>query len=210
MVELAVELNLASAVLYNQLLFWSDKGGREDGWVYKSYADLQKELGLTERQLRGAYQALEDAGYIETKVMKYRGTPTKHFRYLQNVSSHTDKMSVSETNKMSVSINTEKTTEDIVEKNEDKDMNKNVQGIIKLRRQLKWKTPFIGAKREGEIAQRLAAEEGYAEVIKLMKLYEQHRGEPFLPAVNNLGDFEQKFPSLKTKLEEADYERQPL
>lgn len=94
-----------AALLHNELLFWSDKGGRPDGWVYKNYADLQQRLPLSEYQLRKAYKQLREAGYLETKVMKVEGCPTVHFRFLKNFRM--------ETEKTSLSIETEKTSETI-------------------------------------------------------------------------------------------------
>lgn len=212
-VELAKELTIESSVLYNQLVFWGDKGSRLDGWVYKTYEELQDELGLSEYHIRSAYKKLEEAGYIETRVMKVDGTPIKHFRILKNLRMETEKIKetmetekIKETNIKNINNHKEPT---IVEEKTEDDMGKQSQAIIKLRRELKWKPPFIGSKREGEIAERLVKIEGYADVVKYMKLYEKHRDE-LMQTVNNLGDFESKYPTLKAKLKDVGYERQPL
>jgi predicted transcriptional regulator len=83
-VEIAKKFNITTAIVYNQLLFWSDKGGLEDGWIYKTYEELSDELGLSPKQIRNAYIKLEGADLIETKVNQIQGIPIKHFRCKDN------------------------------------------------------------------------------------------------------------------------------
>ena len=78
--------------------------------------------------------------------------------------------------------------------------NSEVQGIIELRRKLKWKTPFGGATKERYIAHRLAKDDGYETIVKLMKAYEANRHQEYMAVVNNLGDFEKKLPGIKKSL----------
>ena len=94
-VEIAEEINLSAAVVLNQLRFWSQRGKRDDGWVYKTHEELGDELGISKKQVMGAYTSLEEAGYIETKVMQVSGRPTKHFRLLQKVTLESDKRELS-------------------------------------------------------------------------------------------------------------------
>lgn len=91
--EIAKELSLSAAVLYNQLAFWSDKGKRDDGWVYKKHSELAEELAISEKVIMLSYQKLEEAGYIETMLAKVSGAPVKHFRLRRKVDFHFDERS---------------------------------------------------------------------------------------------------------------------
>lgn len=102
---IAHEVGLEAACVYNQLAFWQRIKGRHE-WFYKSYAEMQRELPLTEYQLRKAYKVLESAGYIETGLTKVSGAPTLHFRILKNFRMDSEKTSLSmDSEKTSLSIN---------------------------------------------------------------------------------------------------------
>lgn len=72
--------DLSTAILLNQIVYYSDKSKREDGFFYKSYADWENEICLTERQVRYAANKLKKADLIETKLAKVDGSPTVHYR----------------------------------------------------------------------------------------------------------------------------------
>lgn len=80
--KLYIELtgDLVESILLNQIVFYSDKSKREDGYFYKSYKEWTEELSLTERQVRYAAKKLIAKGLIETKVLKANGNPTVHYR----------------------------------------------------------------------------------------------------------------------------------
>ena len=120
--------DLTTAVLLNQIVFYSDKSKRTDGYFYKSYKDWEEDICLTERQVRHSVKKLKDNGVLETKLMKANGSPTVHYKLnydklvesiltlcqnpiLQNVSIHSDDMSESLTE-----ITTEKTTKNTTNK----------------------------------------------------------------------------------------------
>ena len=69
-----------SALLLSQLLYWSDRSANREGWVYKSHADWQGELGLNRYYLDKAKKRLRELGFIEVKVKKANGNPTMHFK----------------------------------------------------------------------------------------------------------------------------------
>ncbi len=85
-----------AAMLLNQILYWSERTQDPEGWFYKSYADWQAELGLSEAQVRRIVQGdprvkrtqftLHDLG-IETVVKKAHktGAPTVHYRVNRDV-----------------------------------------------------------------------------------------------------------------------------
>lgn len=68
------------ALLWQQIYYWSDKGGREDGWIYKTKEELEIETTLTRKQQDLARKKLETLGVLETKLMKANGAPTLHYR----------------------------------------------------------------------------------------------------------------------------------
>lgn len=78
--EVAKLIGLNEAILLSQLEYWSDKTGRNDGWLYKTKEELTDETSLSrfqQDQARGKLQAL---GLIETKVRRANGKPTIHYR----------------------------------------------------------------------------------------------------------------------------------
>lgn len=77
--------SIPAAVLFHQLNFWNGKGARPDGWFWKPSRAIEDETGMTEKQIRLAIKKLKDAGFIEAKVMKAYGKPTRHFRVLLNL-----------------------------------------------------------------------------------------------------------------------------
>lgn len=80
--DLAKELggDIEAAIYYQQLDFWAGKGGRKDGFIYKSKKDIEDETTLTRDKQDRIRKKLEALGWIETKVMKANGAPTLHFR----------------------------------------------------------------------------------------------------------------------------------
>lgn len=116
--------DLAESILLNQIVFYSDKSKRADGFFYKTYKDWSAEICLTERQVRYSTKKLVAKGLIETKLIKANGFPTVHYKLrfdnlvkwiltncsigiLQNVGMDTDNLSESLTE-----ITTENTTDD--------------------------------------------------------------------------------------------------
>ncbi|MFH1628684.1 MAG: hypothetical protein ABIE47_08170 [Pseudomonadota bacterium] len=120
--------SLDAALFLSQLLYWSDKGKSEDGWIYKTYREWQEETCLTEYQIRKSArlftgwkpknpdekkQEKDDreerfGNFLKTKVKKVNGTPTVHYlikrkafmdRFLKFLSLETEKTSVSFINK---------------------------------------------------------------------------------------------------------------
>lgn len=118
--------DLTTATLLNQIVFYSDKSKRTDGYFYKSYKEWEEELCLTERQVRYSTKKLIKEGLVETSLKKANGAPTVHYKLdynklvesiltncqnpsLQNVGIHSDKTSESLTEN-TTEITTENTT----------------------------------------------------------------------------------------------------
>lgn len=67
--------SLELAVMLHQLLYWSDRAKRKDGYVYKSSVEWQKELGVKDHTVR----KFNKLPYIETVVHRANGHPTNHY-----------------------------------------------------------------------------------------------------------------------------------
>lgn len=69
-----------AAVFLSQIIYWSDKSYLENGWIYKTYAEWEKELFIKERKLRRLKDYLVAKGYIEMKILHRNGIPVCHWR----------------------------------------------------------------------------------------------------------------------------------
>ena len=83
-----------TAAFLNQLIFWSDKTKRKDGYFYKTYTEWNEELLLSEYQVRRSAKILKEKGFIDTKLKKANGSPTLHYKV------NMDKLSESILNKL--------------------------------------------------------------------------------------------------------------
>ncbi|ABK88177.1 TPA: conserved phage C-terminal domain-containing protein [Bacillus cereus] len=72
--------DLTTAILLNQIVFYSDKSKRKDGFFYKTYKEWEEEICLTERQVRYSTKKLVASGYVETALKKANGAPTVHYK----------------------------------------------------------------------------------------------------------------------------------
>lgn len=77
--------DLESGVFLAQLIYWTDKGSRKDGFIYKTLKEWQDEIFISEYSLRKIRKNLEGMGILETKVKKANGNPTLHYRINQKV-----------------------------------------------------------------------------------------------------------------------------
>jgi DNA-binding transcriptional MocR family regulator len=77
--------SIPAAVIFHQLNFWAGKTSRRDGWFWKSSRDLEDETGLSDKQVTLAVKKLKDAGFIEVKLMRAYGAPTRHFRLSKTI-----------------------------------------------------------------------------------------------------------------------------
>lgn len=69
-----------AALVLSQLIYWCDKGSRNDGFIYKSYREWAIETGLSKHQINRATQILKSKGIVETQLKKAEGAPTLHYR----------------------------------------------------------------------------------------------------------------------------------
>lgn len=67
-----------ATILLCQFLYWEGKQHDEDGWIYKTQADINEETGLTRYEQEGARKKLRESGILEEKRS---GIPAKlYFR----------------------------------------------------------------------------------------------------------------------------------
>lgn len=83
-VGIAKKYGVNCAALLNKLNYLCSYSVRNDGFCWRTAADLENELGLTRSQQELAIKKLEDAGIIETKNTYIIGTQVKckHFKVL--------------------------------------------------------------------------------------------------------------------------------
>ena len=68
------------AMYLQQLMYWSDKGSRTDGFIYKTKDEIEEETGLSRKKQDSSRRMLEKQGLLETKLLKANGAPTLHYR----------------------------------------------------------------------------------------------------------------------------------
>jgi hypothetical protein len=73
-----------AAVLLSQIVFWTGRGADPDGFIWKTYQELEDEIGLTKYRAMRARKVLEGIQVLETKVKKAFGSPTVHYRVFQD------------------------------------------------------------------------------------------------------------------------------
>lgn len=84
-VGVAKKLGVNCAVLLNKLNYLCQYSNREDGFCWRSFQELENELGLSKKQLELAIKKLEEAGIIDTKNTYILGTQTKckHYKVME-------------------------------------------------------------------------------------------------------------------------------
>lgn len=70
----------AGAVYLQQLLYWCDKGTREDGFIYKSKDEIYEETGVTQHEQDRLRLLLVKLGCITTETHRANGSPTIHYK----------------------------------------------------------------------------------------------------------------------------------
>lgn len=76
----AQKYGIIEGIFISQLIYWSDRARMADGWFAKSYEELGEETAITKKQSMRCRSFFEQKGIIETKVKKFNGTPTVHYR----------------------------------------------------------------------------------------------------------------------------------
>lgn len=71
--------DIEAALFYQQIYYWSDKGDRDDGFIYKTKGDIENETTLSIKQQDRVRKKLEKLGWIETKKCWVKGAPVLHY-----------------------------------------------------------------------------------------------------------------------------------
>ena len=71
--------NPTDAIVFAQLVFWSDKSARTDDYFYKSGKELSEETGLSEDQIDRSIKRLMKFDFVDCKKKRANGAPTRHF-----------------------------------------------------------------------------------------------------------------------------------
>jgi len=69
-----------SALFFQQIYFWGDKGWREDGYIYKTKKQIEGETTLSIKQQDRVRRLLEKMEVIKTELIKVNGSPTLHYK----------------------------------------------------------------------------------------------------------------------------------
>lgn len=68
------------AVLLAQLIYWSSRGSRKDGLIFKTYKEIFKETGIKDKTCNRYYKKFKEMGFFDWDVKKANGKPTVHFK----------------------------------------------------------------------------------------------------------------------------------
>ena len=71
--------DIDSAILLNQIIYWSDKG--DDGTFYKTYKEWEDEICLSEYKVRKCVLKFKEMGFLETTIKKANGNPTVFYTF---------------------------------------------------------------------------------------------------------------------------------
>jgi hypothetical protein len=71
--------DIKASIFLNQLVYWSDKAKRKDGFIYKTDKELSIETRLSLAEIKRIKPILENLGFIKTMCKKANGAPTTHY-----------------------------------------------------------------------------------------------------------------------------------
>lgn len=72
--------DINKALFLNQVIFWSSKTKRANGFFYKTYGDWCEEILLTQYQIHKITRALKKIQLISTSLRKVQGAPVLHYK----------------------------------------------------------------------------------------------------------------------------------
>lgn len=78
--------SLDAAMFLSQLLHWTGRARRKDGFVFKTFADWEAEIGLSEHRVKQAVKLLVSLGVMDMPIKKMaasknkNASPTYHYR----------------------------------------------------------------------------------------------------------------------------------
>jgi len=72
--------DIDTALFLSQVVYWSDKSKRTDGFFYKKYDEWELEIGLSEYKIKKAVKKLKAHGIVITSLKRANGAPTIHYK----------------------------------------------------------------------------------------------------------------------------------
>jgi hypothetical protein len=208
--ELAIELgDISSAIYYQQIYYWSDKGGREDGFIYKTKNEIQEETTLTREQQDRIRKKLVETGWLEVKTINAKGHPTIHYKPLKeiSISVNSGKPTIPivgnplyqqcETH-VSITESTTENTTDIKQQLADKSAGKEISEVIYAFKEInpsykKW----FGNITQRDAAKRLIETHGVETVKRFIEAVKFTNQQPYAPTVTTVLQLEDKLGALK-------------
>lgn len=76
----AMGKDVLGGLFVSQLVFWSGKGKRRDGWFYRTAEEWLDKDYLNRYQVDKYTRTCVKAGWLEAKIMRANGAPTRHYR----------------------------------------------------------------------------------------------------------------------------------
>ena len=128
--------DIDSAILLNQIIYWSDKG--DDGTFYKTYKEWEDEICLSEYKVRKCVLKFKEMGFLETTIKKANGNPTVFYtfkwdnfkngflNFLRNQTEKTSETKVKKLQKPCTENTTKNTTKSTINKESNIFVNKNI------------------------------------------------------------------------------------
>lgn len=128
--------DIDSAILLNQIIYWSDKG--DDGTFYKTYKEWEDEICLTEYKVRKCVLKFKEMGFLETTIKKANGNPTVFYtfkwdnfkngflNFLRNQTEKTSETKLKKLQKPCTENTTKNTTKSTINKESNIFVNKNI------------------------------------------------------------------------------------
>src|ERR1700731_5297349 len=135
-VKLIHAIGAKGAILVAQLFYWSGKQQSEEGWIYKTQLDLEKETGLSRHEQNKCIEDLKKKKVLETRYERL--DPRLYYRINRDALDEIMEADLpSEIGKTAFGIKKqENTTENPHKKNDDDDQSK-------LHAQLPTKHPVV-------------------------------------------------------------------
>lgn len=72
--------DLEIGLFLSQLIYWSDRTTRADGYFYKTDKEWHEEIRISKYAVRKSRKKLEEMGLLSTFVKKANGSPTVHYK----------------------------------------------------------------------------------------------------------------------------------
>lgn len=207
--------DIESAIFYQQIHYWSDKGSLDNEWIYKSVADFEFETTLTDRQQRRVVKNLVDRGFIEMELRKAPdGRVTRHFKVVSllivGVPLTKGKGSTDEREESSITKSTTKNTQRDIYKSKDSRKseleeirvtheNNEIANVIDLFKDINpHYRKLFAQKPQREACRRLIDSMGMEKIINAMGFLSrcQDKGDQYCPVITTPYELEMKLPKL--------------